>query len=139
MSSAEVTPPHIKPAPGSHLKPILMVVGCTMFAAAAQLLLKFGVAAMPQFHGDVLAFLVALLHDTPFIGGFSLHACNALLLIFALREGELSILYPVYALSYVWVALLSLHFLGEPLNLGKLAGIALIICGVGVLGKVTTR
>ena len=73
------------------------------------------------------------------IAGFAFHGCNALLLILALKDGELSILWPIYALSYVWVALLSMHFFGDRMNVWKGSGIALIILGVSLLGRASKR
>ena len=122
------------------VNPAWLVVICTLFAASAQILLKFGAMhPLPAFHlsdaASVGPFLTALLGDWPLLIGYSLHACNALLLILALRHGHLSLLYPLYALSYVWVDLLSLYFFHEHMNIWKEAGIALIMGGVAVLGK----
>jgi drug/metabolite transporter (DMT)-like permease len=44
-------------------------------------------------------------------------------------------LYPIIALTYVWVTLLSYLRLGEPPNLYKNVGIATIVIGVAVLGR----
>jgi drug/metabolite transporter (DMT)-like permease len=117
-----------------------MVVGCTLFASAAQILLKMGAGhEYPVLDlgrpGTLVDFALALLSNVPLVFGFAFHACNALLLIFALRGGELSILWPIYALSYVWVALLSSYFFGEHVNVWKVGGIALIILGVALLGR----
>lgn len=125
-------------------KPIFMVVGCTIFASAAQILLKMGaVHAMPQLDvssfGSLLNFAIALAGNLPLVCGFTLHGCNALLLIFALKSGELSILWPIYALSYVWVALLSAYFFGDRINAWKVGGILLIILGVALLGRASQR
>jgi multidrug transporter EmrE-like cation transporter len=125
-------------------KPIYMVVGCTLFASAAQVLMKAGAGHElpkidPAHLGTLVDFALALLSNTPLVAGYGLHACNALLLIFALRNGELSILWPLYALSYVWVALLSAYFFGDHLNAWKLGGIALIILGVALLGRASSR
>jgi uncharacterized membrane protein len=87
----------------------------------------------------VTVFLKALLGDAPLLIGYGLHACNAMLLILALRHGHLSLLYPLYALSYVWVDLLSLYFFQEHMNIWKGSGIALIILGVAVLGKASAE
>src|SRR6185312_7026761 len=98
---------------------------------------------LPPFHfsdsASVTAFLTALTGDLPLLIGYGLHACNAMLLILALRYGHLSVLYPLYALSYVWVDLLSLYYFHEHMNIWKGAGIALIIGGVAVLGKASTE
>jgi multidrug transporter EmrE-like cation transporter len=125
-------------------KSIYMVVGCTLFASAAQVLLKLAAgreypAIDPAHPFTIAAFALALLTNLPLVFGYALHACNALLLIFALRGGELSILWPIYALSYVWVALLSAYFFGDRINAWKVGGIALIIVGVALLGRASSR
>ena len=56
---------------------------------------------------------------------------TALLLILALRDGQLSVLYPIISMSYVWVNLLSMYFFHDQINLWKAAGIAFVISGVG--------
>ena len=43
-------------------------------------------------------------------------------------------LYPLISLSYVWVAVLSVVVFGEIMNPYKIAGIVVIMAGVGVLG-----
>ena len=60
---------------------------------------------------------------------------STLLLVLALKDGELSMLYPIIALTYVWVTLLSYALLNEPPNLYKNLGILTIVIGVAVLGR----
>ena len=121
-----------------------MVIGCTVFAGAAQIMMKFG-AGHPLPHIDpsqpatVVAFVLALAANLPLVAGYGLSACNALLLILALRDGELSVVYPIYSLSYVWVIALSMYFFHDQLNFWKSAGVLLIMVGVGLLGKVSTK
>lgn len=79
--------------------------------------------------------LPALLTNYPLIAGYLLYAISAALLVLALRDGELSMLYPIIALTYVWVTLLSYLVLREPPNLWKNVGIATIVVGVAVLGR----
>lgn len=125
-------------------RPIYMVVGCTLFAGAAQILMKWGAlhpmpAIDPSRPATLFAFALALAANLPLVFGYGLHACNALLLILALREGELSVLYPIYSLSYVWVVGLSMYFFNDRLNFWKIAGVALIMTGVALLGRASTR
>jgi multidrug transporter EmrE-like cation transporter len=125
-------------------KSIYMVLGCTVFAATAQVLMKFGMAhTMPPLSlsdsSTWLPFVLALATDVPLIFGFAAHSINALLLILALRDGELSMLYPVIALTYVWVNLLSMYFFNEHMNVWKALGIALVIGGVGLLGRASSK
>ena len=136
------------PAPAAQVrrsnKSIYMVIGCTLFASAAQVLLKMGAGhdypkIDPAHLGTLIDFAIALASNVPLVCGYGFHACNALLLIFALRGGELSILWPIYALSYVWVALLSSYFFGDHINPWKVGGIALIILGVALLGRASSQ
>jgi drug/metabolite transporter (DMT)-like permease len=55
-------------------------------------------------------------------------------MLIAFRGGELSVLYPLIALSYVWVAILSKIFLGDMMNPFKWAGIIFIMAGVSLIG-----
>lgn len=121
-----------------------MVIGCTLFAGAAQIMMKFGAghplpAIIPSQPATIFSFLLALLGNFPLVAGYTLSACNALLLILALRDGELSVLYPVYSLSYVWVIALSMYFFHDHLNPWKTAGVLLIMGGVAALGKVSSH
>jgi drug/metabolite transporter (DMT)-like permease len=56
------------------------------------------------------------------------------LLVLALRDGALSLLYPVISLTYVWVILLSYFAFHEALNPWKIGGVVLICGGVTLLG-----
>ena len=117
-----------------------MVLGCTVFAAAAQIMMKYGAThVMPAVDfanpATFVPFLLALLTNYPLVLGYVLSAGNALLLILALRDGQLSTLYPIISLTFVWVNLLSIYLFGDHMNLWKAVGIVLVITGVAVLGK----
>jgi drug/metabolite transporter (DMT)-like permease len=112
----------------SRRRSVLLVFCCTLIGAAAQILMKIG---MEQFRLD----LVALLTNVPLIAGYALYGLFTVGLVLALREGELSMLYPIIALNYVWVTLLSYMLLHETPNLYKNAGIVTIVIGVAVLGR----
>jgi drug/metabolite transporter (DMT)-like permease len=78
---------------------------------------------------------MALLTNVPLIAGYALYGINTLMLVLALKEGELSMLYPIIALTYVWVTILSYVILREQPNVWKNLGIATIVVGVAVLGR----
>jgi multidrug transporter EmrE-like cation transporter len=125
-------------------KSVYLVLGCTVFAATAQVLLKFGAmhtmpAVSPADTSTWMPFLLALLGNYQLLLGYCFHAGNALLLILALRDGELSVLFPIISLSYVWVDLLSIYFFNEHMNVWKAAGILLVIGGVALLGRASSR
>jgi len=62
--------------------------------------------------------------------GILLFLFSSIFYIWALKYIELSLAYPITSLSYIWVSLLSLKFLGENMNKYKWVGILLIILGV---------
>jgi len=106
----------------------MLVFACTVLGAAAQILMKIG---MGHFEPRVLAIVT----NVPLVLGYVLYGVNTLMMVLALREGELSMLYPIIALTYVWVTLLSYALLPEKPNLYKNVGIATIVIGVAVLGR----
>ena len=61
--------------------------------------------------------------------GIILYGFSMILYLFALRHGELSIIYPLTSFSYIIVALLSVKKLKEKMNNYKWAGIFIIIIG----------
>ena len=107
---------------------VILVFACTVLGAAAQILMKIG---MGHFEPRVLAIAT----NVPLVLGYVLYGVNTLMMVLALREGELSMLYPIIALTYVWVTLLSYALLPEKPNLYKNVGIATIVIGVAVLGR----
>ena len=135
--SATTLPAHAVKRPN---KSVYLVLGCTIFAAAAQVLMKFGanhkMPAMSLADGSTwMPFLVALLGNVPLLSGYCMSAGTAFLFILGLRDGELSMLYPIIALTYVWVTLLSYGLLHERPNWLKNVGITTIMVGVAVLGR----
>ncbi len=76
-----------------------------------------------------------MLSNLPLMAGYCLYGLSTVLLVVALKDGELSLLYPVIALTYVWVTILSLIVFHDDINPWKFAGIVLIVTGVAVLGK----
>jgi len=81
------------------------------------------------------ASLLGMVTNLPLMGGYALYGISTVLLVMALKDGELSLLYPVISLTYVWVTALSFLLFNETVNPFKLVGIAAVVCGVGVLGR----
>jgi drug/metabolite transporter (DMT)-like permease len=108
---------------------VALVFFCTIFGAAAQVLIKFGANRLTS--GSPLAMITNL----PVMAGYCLYGINAMLLTLALRDGELSILYPVISLTFIWVTFLSLLFFKESMSLYKILGVLAIVAGVAILGK----
>ncbi len=110
---------------------LILVSLCTILGAAAQILMKKG--ADPTIHGMVPTIIRIFTNPNMFIG-YALYGISAVLLVLALRKGQLSLLYPVIALTFVWVAILSMLIFHEHLSPMRIGGIATIVFGVGMLG-----
>jgi drug/metabolite transporter (DMT)-like permease len=124
--------PAVPDKPGfkfSHRQSVGLVVLGTFLAAAAQVLIKRGASGLES------RLVLDMITNVNLLAGYSLYGIFTLLLSLALRDTELSILYPIISLTFVWVALLSVAFFGEQLTLFKMLGIAIICCGVALLGS----
>lgn len=51
------------------------------------------------------------------------------------RGGSLTVLYPVYASTFIWAALISWQVYGTPLRFVNVAGMACLVLGMYLLGK----
>ena len=111
---------------------VLIVVACTLMGAVAQVLIKLGASHLA--HASLAATFWSIFTVPTLFIGYCLYGIFAVLMVYALRYGELSILYPVIALTFVWVTILSAVIFHEAMNPMKIAGIAVIIAGVAVLG-----
>ena len=105
---------------------ILLVLICTVLLSLGQILMKGG--------SGTATFNLSLFSNTNLIFGYILYIIAGLLLIIALRYGDLSLLYPIVATSYVWVALLSIYFFNEIVSSLQWLGISSIIIGVVFVG-----
>lgn len=125
------------PSPLSQLnqrqKSLLLVTMCTFIGAAAQVFIKSGANSISA--SGLIPTLLAMAMNWRLVFGYSLYGISAALMVLALKHGELSILYPIIALTYVWVTILSVLLFHEQISLSRAAGLALIVGGVAVLGR----
>jgi multidrug transporter EmrE-like cation transporter len=120
----------------------LIVIACTLIIGAAQYLIKLGAnqlaAEQHSAHSgsvSLQAAVMGIFTNPAIFSGYCLYGIFTVLFVFALRHGELSILYPLISLGYVWVAIIGVIAFHESMNPLKLTGIAIIMAGVTVLGR----
>ena len=106
---------------------IVLVIFCTFLTSIGQIYLKTGASTLSF---DVLQILT----NYKLIIGCLFYGLGAIVMIIALKFGELSVIYPLISLSFIWVSLGSIFFLGESFNINKLIGVFSIISGVGMIG-----
>ncbi len=111
-----------------------LTVICTLLGAAGQVLIKLGAVQLGQSTSPL-----AMLTNPLLVGGYVLYGLMTVLFVIALRDEELSILYPIIALTYVWVTGLSVWLFRETFNLAKGVGVATIVAGVSILGRDSGR
>jgi multidrug transporter EmrE-like cation transporter len=116
--------------PEQKRRSVFLILLFTLLAATAQVLWKYGT----KYLGDQPTPML-MITDVPLIAGLAIYGLGAILMIVALKHGELSVLYPLISLSYVWVAILSVLLFHESMPIAKIAGICIIMAGVATLGR----
>ncbi len=107
---------------------IFGMIVCTLLTAAGQILLKKGI--------DSFTFdLLAILRNYSLVLALLLYGAGLVVMTVSFKYGEISVLYPVVTLSFVWVAVFSSLILGESLNAFKISAVLLIIIGISLIGK----
>jgi len=109
------------------LSSIILVLIATCFGAVGPIYIKKGT--------DKLKFnFWALIKNTDLIIGVVAYLCATFLFIPALKNGELSLLYPIVSLGYIWVSLLSTKMLGEKMTKAKWLAVVFILVGITFIG-----
>jgi multidrug transporter EmrE-like cation transporter len=68
--------------------------------------------------------------------GVTCYIAVMILFVAAFRVGgELSVLYPIYASTFIWGALIGLWAYGSPISVVNIAGMALLILGMYLMGR----
>ena len=109
----------------------LLAIGLVIFGTFVG---SFGTILLKKASSKQLLKISLLTTNYSLMGGIALYGVGTIIFIPALKWGDLSVLYPFAALSYIWVSLLSVKFLGERMNNLKWLGIILIIIGVAFIG-----
>ena len=106
---------------------VMLILITTFLTSTAQIFYKIGSSTLS-------ANLFEIITNYYLISGLFIYAVGAILMIVSFRGGEVSVLYPIVAMSYIWVTLLSAGFLGEKVNSFKIVGVMSIIGGIVLIG-----
>lgn len=106
--------------------PILLVFFASVVGSFGAVYLKLGAG---RLDGSIVSFLNRRLG-----AGVALYLGSSVLYALGLRGGQVSVLYPMVALGYIWTILWSKLFFHESLTRGKCLGLALILLGVVCVG-----
>jgi len=95
---------------------------------------SFGPIMLKKASGSISLRIRDLIKNYYLILGFLFYALGTVLFVPALKGGELSVLYPLVAITYVLVSFWSIKLLDEKMNLKKWAGVLLVVIGVVFIG-----
>lgn len=108
------------------LSSILYVFAASFLGSIAAVFLKGGA---DRLHRDFSSIWT----NWRLAAGLFIFVLSSLLYLKGIKKGELTVLYPMVSLGYVWTLLWSRIFFQEPLTKGKFAGLGLIGLGIVLL------
>jgi multidrug transporter EmrE-like cation transporter len=108
---------------------ILFFLLASLLGALGQYLYKSGAEAAD---GSLAGYLL----NPRLLGGALCYIAVMVLFVAAFKKGgALTVLYPIYATTFIWAALLALLFYGTPVKTVNIAGMGLLIAGMYLMGK----
>lgn len=108
---------------------IALFLIASLFGALGQFLYKSGA---DQAGGSLGSYLA----NWRILAGVACYGAVMVLFVAAFkRGGALSVLYPVYATTFIWAALIGLLAYGTPIKPINLVGMATLVVGMYLMGK----
>lgn len=108
------------------IRSMLLVFLASVVGSFGAVFLKLGAARIGK---SVLTFA-----NSRLIFGVALYLGSSLIYAMGIRGGQLSVLYPLVSLGYVFTLVWSKIFFDEPITRYKVAGLTLILAGVFLVG-----
>lgn len=109
------------------MKYILLTLLSTLMLSVGQILWKKGVS---HKNLDALGQLVQIFFSAPIIIGIILYGMATVIWLYVLSKNNISSLYPIFALSYFFVMILSAVVFNERIYLNNILGVIIIFVGV---------
>jgi len=107
---------------------VLCFLAASLLGAVGQFLYKSGA---DQASGTVASYLLNL----RLIGGVVCYVAVMVLFVAAFkRGGALTVLYPIYATTFIWAALIAWGMYGEPIRPVNILGMVLLVGGTYLMG-----
>jgi multidrug transporter EmrE-like cation transporter len=115
-----------------------LVLTGVLLNAVAQLALKASVNDTGIINFDLQSLLTSasgLSSNLWLWLGLACYAISVVVWILALSRVDVSIAYPMLSIGYIVNAIAAWHLFDEPMNIGKVVGIGIIIVGVYILAR----
>jgi len=108
------------------IRSVMLVLLASVIGSFGAVFLKLGAA---RINRSPLSFL-----NSRLIFGVALFLGSSVFYAFGIRGGQLSVLYPMVSLGYIWTLVWSRLFFNEALTREKFVGLGLILLGVFFVG-----
>jgi multidrug transporter EmrE-like cation transporter len=108
------------------LSSILLVLLASLIGSFGAVFLKLGAAHLNRGFRYILNWQLGF--------GVLLFLGSSVPFVMGVRHGELSVLYPMVSLGYVWTLFWSRLFFDEPITRAKLGALAMILAGIVCIG-----
>jgi len=115
-----------------------LVLTGVLLNAIAQLALKASVSETGIISLDLQSLLTSagsLASNLWLWLGLICYAISVVVWVLALSRVDVSIAYPMLSIGYIVNAVAAWHLFDEPMNIGKVVGIGIIIVGVYILAR----
>jgi len=109
------------------LTAFLIMVFSTLFTAGGQIFLKLSSA-------EISLNWLSLLNLNLFLG-FVVYGIATFTMLYAFKLADLSLMYPLISLSFIWVLLIGYFLFNEPITLLKTTAIIFIMVGAVFMKK----
>jgi multidrug transporter EmrE-like cation transporter len=108
---------------------IVFFLAAALLGALGQYLYKSGADLAT---GTVASYIV----NPRLLGGVICYVAVMVLFVAAFKKGgSLTVLYPIYATTFIWAALLALLVYETPIKAVNVAGMGLLVIGMYLMGK----
>ena len=108
---------------------VIFFLAAAFLGALGQYLYKSGA---DQAGGTAASYLA----NPRLLGGVICYLAVMVLFVAAFkRGGALTVLYPLYATTFIWAAVLALAVYGTPIKPVNVAGMGLLVTGMYLMGK----
>ena len=112
------------------LRNTVLLLSCVLGISAGQLMFKLSARGIADVSGAPVLWRLAA--NPWFLMSLATYGGATVLWVWLLRELPLNRAYPFFALSFLFVPLLSGFLLGEPTNARYWVGIGLIVAGIWI-------
>ena len=108
------------------LQSMLLVFAASVLGSFGAVFLKLGALRLT---GSLLSFV-----NSRLVAGVALFLGSSVFYTWGIKGGDLSVLYPMVSLGYIWTLIWAKLFFHESFTRNKLFGLTLILVGVFLVG-----